>query len=327
MNPLLEVRDLRTYFETDTHSVKAVDGVSFRLNRGEIVGIVGESGSGKSMTCLSILRLVPRGARIVGGQIIFDGEDLLEKSEREMRSYRGRRISMVLQDPMTSLNPVFTIGDQVAEPLRLHNKMSRRDSMQKVIQLMEEVKIPSPANLLERYPHQFSGGMRQRAVTAIAISCQPDLLIADEPTTALDVTIQAQVLNLLDEIRTERGLSIILVTHDLGIVAGMCDRVLVMYAGALIERACTVDLFERPHHPYTAGLIRSIPLLGRGRERLYSIRGQPPNLGNLPPGCPFWPRCERVMDVCRTEHPSMTQVGERHDTRCWLYSRDGVIHG
>lgn len=327
MTPLLDVRDLQTCFETDTQLVRAVDGVSFRLDRGEIMGIVGESGSGKSMTCLSILRLVPRGARITGGEILFDGEDLLKKSEQDMRSYRGSRISMILQDPMTSLNPVFTIGDQVAEPIRLHSKKSRREALKKVLQLLEEVKIPSTCGFEDRYPHQFSGGMRQRVVTAIAISCEPDLLIADEPTTALDVTIQAQVLNLLNEIRDLRGLSIILVTHDLGIVAGMCDRVLVMYAGALIEQASTIDIFERPHHPYTTGLLHSIPLLGRGRERLYSIQGQPPNLGNLPPGCRFWPRCEKVMDVCRTERPPLIHVGDRHDTRCWLYYNDGVIHG
>ncbi|MCI0371632.1 MAG: ABC transporter ATP-binding protein, partial [candidate division NC10 bacterium] len=289
---LLDVKDLRTYFFTRWGVVKAVDGVSFALSEGESLGIVGESGCGKTMTALSILRLVPRPAgRIVGGEIRLEGEDLLRKSEREMRRIRGSRISMVLQDPMSSLNPVFTVGEQVAEALRIHQHLAGTRLWNQARDLLGLVKIPSPEIRLRAYPHQMSGGMRQRVVGAIAIACRPGILIADEPTTSLDVTIQAQYLRLLKDLQKEMGLALIFITHDFGIVAKMCDRVAVMYAGRIVEHAGVRELFNHPRHPYTVALLNSVPRLERRVERLASIEGQPPPLYDLPEGCPFAPRC------------------------------------
>jgi oligopeptide/dipeptide ABC transporter ATP-binding protein len=316
---VLEVKDLKTHFFTRSGVVKAVDGVSFTVDEGETLGIVGESGSGKSISCLSILRLVPEPAgRIVSGEIFLDGDNLLKKSLSEMRRIRGSKISMILQDPMTSLNPVYTIGNQVMEPVKLHQKLDKQNAWEKAKEMLSLVKIPAPEVRMKEYPHQMSGGMRQRIVGAMALSCQPRLLIADEPTTALDVTIQAQFLKLLKSIQKELNISLIVVTHDFGIVAKICDRVVVMYAGKIVENAPIRELFNNPQHPYTQALIESLPKLEAERERLASIEGQPPDLVNLPPGCKFAPRCSQVMDICRKEEPSETRVNEGHVMSCWL---------
>jgi len=316
---ILQVKDLKTYFFTHRGVVKAVDGVSFWLKEGETLGLVGESGCGKSASCFSIIRLVDKPAgRIVGGQVTFDGEDLLCKSEKEMRQIRGKRISMILQDPMVSLNPLFTIGDQVAEPIRIHQKLDKIMVWEKVKEMLSLVKIPSPEVRMKEYPHQMSGGMRQRIVGAMVLSCQPHLLIADEPTTSLDVTIQAQFLALLKEIQQQSNLSIIMVTHDFGIVARVCDHVAVMYAGRIVETAETRELFNNPAHPYTIALMNSLPRMGAKVDRLYSIQGQPPELQSLPPGCAFAPRCPDVMEICRQEYPPQSTVTKGHYVNCWL---------
>lgn len=320
---LLEVRDLKTHFFTRWGVVKAVDGVSFFLRERETLGLVGESGSGKSMTCLSILRLVPKPAgRILSGQILFRGHDLLTLSEKEMRKYRGRQISMILQDPLSTLNPVFTIGAQVREPLRIHRLVERHSLKQRVLELLRLVRIPAAESRLENYPHQFSGGMRQRVVGAIAIACQPKLLIADEPTTSLDVTIQAQYLRLLKEIQRQSNLALLFVTHDFGIVAKMCDRVAVMYAGRIVEEAAVRELFTAPAHPYTQGLLQSLPRLDQRVGRLLSIEGTPPLLSCLPPGCPFAPRCPKVMPLCREQYPPTTPLTASHQVACWVYVKE-----
>jgi oligopeptide transport system ATP-binding protein len=321
---ILEVKDLKTYFFTRHGLVKAVDGVSFWVGEGETLGIVGESGSGKSITCLSILRLVPQPAgRIVSGQIILAGEDLLSKSEGEMRQVRGGRISMILQDPMTSLNPVFTIGYQVGVPIALHQKVNKKGVVEKVKEMLRKVRIPSPEVRMGEYPHQMSGGMRQRIVGAMALSCQPQLLIADEPTTALDVTIQAQFLKLLKEIQQTSKLSMIVVTHDFGIVAKVCDRVAVMYAGKVVECAGIRVLFNHPVHPYTVALLDSLPKMDKKLKKLYTIEGQPPDLANLPPGCNFASRCSRTMEICEKESPGQSVVGDGHTVSCWLVRSQG----
>ena len=316
---LLDIQNLQTHFFTRRGVVKAVDGVSFRLNQGETLGLVGESGSGKSITCLSILRLVPQPAgRIVGGTVVFDGEDLLAKTENEMRKIRGKRISMILQDPMTSLNPVFTIGDQVSEPLRIHRGLSGQSLWDTVKEMLRLVRIPAPEVRMREYPHQMSGGMRQRIVGAMVLSSQPGLLIADEPTTSLDVTIQAQVLDLLKDIQQQFNVAMILVTHDVGIVANYCDRVAVMYAGRIVESAPVRDIFSNPSHPYTRALLNSLPNMELNVDRLDSIEGQPPELHALPPGCPFAVRCSEAMDICREEYPPSTVVSDGHHMSCWL---------
>ncbi|MFC2042510.1 ABC transporter ATP-binding protein [Chloroflexota bacterium] len=315
---LLDVQDLKTYFFTRRGVVKAVDGVSFSLNVGENLGLVGESGCGKTITCLSILRLVPQPAgRIVGGKVLFDGKDLLTKSEEEMRAYRGRRLSMVLQDPMTSLNPVFTIGDQVAEAVTLHQKIRGSSLSEKVKEMLRLVRIPAPEVRMRDYPHQMSGGMRQRVVGAIALSCQPHLLIADEPTTSLDVTIQSQYLQLLREIQQKFETSMIYITHDFGIVAKVCNKVAVMYAGKIVESAGVRELFNSPAHPYTVSLMKSLPKLDTRADKLSTIEGQPPLLLNLPPGCTFSPRCPEAYDKCRQEYPPQVDVAEGHYASCW----------
>jgi oligopeptide/dipeptide ABC transporter ATP-binding protein len=281
--------------------------------------VVGESGSGKTVTSMSLLRLLPPAARIVGGEIWFQGENLLTKSEREMRNLRGSQLTMILQDPMMSLNPLFTIGEQIAEPLRIHRHMRGARLMERIKELLRGVRIPSPEIRLREYPHQMSGGMRQRIVGAIGISCEPKLLIADEPTTSLDVTIQAQYLNLLKDIQQRSRLAMIFITHNIGIVAKMCDNVGVMYAGKLVERAPVRTVFNQPAHPYTEALLQAVPKLTDRSKRLWSIEGQPPDLANPPTGCPFNPRCPHAEDRCRREVPPEFQVGENHYTRCWLW--------
>ena len=314
---LLEVRDLRTYIYTRRGVVKAVDGATFSVRRGETLGIVGESGSGKSMTCLSILRLVPEpGGRIVGGAIVFDGEDLLAKSPEEMRRLRGSQIAMILQDPMASLNPSMTVGEQIAETLSLHRGLRGRALDERVLELLRQVRISDPERRVHAYPHQMSGGIRQRVAGAIAISCRPSLLIADEPTTSLDVTIQAQYLRLLKEIQRETNLALVFVTHDLGIVAKLCDRVAVMYAGRIVEMGRTRDLFNRPRHPYAIGLLDCLPTLWRGREPLTAIEGQPPDLANVPPGCSFAPRCPMAEPRCREARPPLESIEPDHLVAC-----------
>jgi oligopeptide/dipeptide ABC transporter ATP-binding protein len=307
---ILEVEDLHTYCFTRWGVVKAVDGVSFSLRQGEALGIVGESGCGKTMTALSLLRLVPRpAARIIKGAIRLEGENLLEKSEREMRSIRGRRISMILQDPQTSLNPVFTVGNQLIEAIQIHHRDGHRS--------LKQVRVAAPERRVQDYPHQISGGMKQRVVGAIAISCEPKVIIADEPTTSLDVTIQAQYLRLLREIQEETNLALIFITHDFGIVAKMCDRVMVMYAGRVVESGSVRDIFNHPSHPYTQALLNSVPSMDEDVERLYSITGQPPALWDLPEGCRFAARCPYADDRCRKDYPPLFTVGEGHSADCW----------
>lgn len=315
---LLEVKNLKTYFYKDNMVVKAVDGVSFHLEEEETLGIVGESGCGKSVTSLSILRLVPKPAgRIVGGEILLEGKDILTLKENEMRNIRGRMISMILQEPMTSLNPVYRIGDQIGEAIAIHGKAKRGIIIEKIIDILRQVRIPSPRNRINNYPHELSGGMKQRVVGAIAISCRPRLLIADEPTTSLDVTIQAQYLELLKDIQTQLGMSLIFITHDFGIVASLCDRVAVMYAGKIVEIAPVRNIFHNPAHHYTSLLLKAVPRLMTKVDRLVSIPGQPPKLNQLPSGCKFAPRCERCDSKCTSEEPPMLEVNTNHFVRCW----------
>ena len=317
-SPILEVEDLQTYFFTRTGVVKAVDGVSFSLQPGETLGIVGESGCGKSMTALSIMGLVPRPAgRIVGGRVLLEGEDLLKKSPAEMQHIRGREICMILQDPMTSLNPVYTVGNQLVETLRMVKGLGTRGLLHRAIDALANVKIASPESRVSSFPHQMSGGMRQRVAGAIAIAGLPKVLIADEATTSLDATIQLQYLQLLKDLQAETGLSIIFITHDFGIVAKMCDRVAVMYAGKIVENAGVRDLFNNPSHPYTEALIRSVPNVDEDVDNLYSIEGQPPALDQLPEGCTFAPRCPYVFDRCLGEFPTKKSVSDNHFATCW----------
>lgn len=318
MAPLLEVRDLQTHFHTQDGVVKAVNGVSFHVDRGETLGIVGESGCGKSVTSLSIMRLIPNPpGRIVGGQIMFDGEDLLKLSDEEMRHIRGNRIAMIFQDPMTSLNPVLTVGRQITESLELHLKLTKREAHNRAGELLDMVGIPSASKRLDNYPHQFSGGMRQRVMIAMSLSCNPELLIADEPTTALDVTIQAQILELINRLKDELETAVIIITHDLGVVAGMADRVTVMYAGRVVEEGKTADIFENPRMPYTIGLLRSIPRLDEERgHKLNPIRGVPPDLTNLPQICSFSPRCDYAQESCLTQVPPLRSVSHGHRAAC-----------
>jgi len=319
--PVLDVRDLRTYLVTRWGTIRAVDGVSFALNEGETLGLVGESGSGKSMTCLSIVRLVPRpAARILGGQVLLDGDDLLTKTEAEMQAIRGRRVGMILQDPMSSLNPVFSVGMQVREPVASYHGLRGRSLTQRAAALLESVRISSPLERLRAYPHQMSGGMRQRVVGAMAIAAPPRLLIADEPTTSLDLTIQAQYLNLLKDLQRQHRLAMIFVTHNLGIVARMCDRVAVMYAGRIVEMGPLRTIFREPAHPYTRALLASVPRLGTRTEQLTAIEGQPPDLATLSPGCAFAPRCAHATGRCRTEAPPPITLGSGHTARCWLHA-------
>src|SRR5512135_2277114 len=315
---LLGVQDLRTYFIRGKSVVKAVDGVSFHVDENETLGLVGESGSGKTLSSLSILRLVPKPGSIVGGKIMFEGRDLLTMSEKQMQQLRGSKMSMILQDPMMSLNPVFNIGDQIGEAISTHLHLKGKARRERVVDMLKQVRIPAPETRLAAYPHQMSGGMKQRVVGAISISCHPRLLIADEPTTSLDVTIQAQYLELLKDIQREFGMSLIFITHDFGIVAHMCDRVSVMYAGQIVESAPVSVIFDNPAHPYTAALIHAVPKLETKVERLTSIPGQPPRLGYLPAGCRFAPRCASAMDKCRAQEPPLISLSHDHSCMCWL---------
>ena len=317
--PLLEVKNLRTTFRTEDGPVTAVNGLSFSLEAGETLGIVGESGSGKSVTSLSIMRLLARNASVTADAITFEGEDLQTKSEAEMRRIRGNKIAMIFQDPMTSLNPVLTVGRQISEAVALHLGLDKHAAKQRAIEMLDKVRIPSAASRIDDYPHQFSGGMRQRVMIAMALSCSPDLLIADEPTTALDVTIQAQILELMNEMQRETGAAIILITHDLGVVAETCKNVLVMYGGNMVEFGSARDIFREPRMPYTQGLLASLPRLDDSEHRrLEPIKGQPPNLLNLPPGCAFAPRCAYRMPICDTPVP-LYDFDNGHVARCWLY--------
>ena len=316
-NPLLEVRSLTTQFFTEDGVVRAVEDVSFEIFPGEILSLVGESGCGKSVTGLSLLRLIsiPPG-KIVSGELLFDGRDLMELEEKEMERVRGNDISMIFQEPMTSLNPVFTIGNQIMEALQLHQNLDKKEARKKAIEMLGRVRIPSPEVRIDSYPHQLSGGMRQRAMIAMALSCQPKLLIADEPTTALDVTIQAQVLRLLKEIQSEMGMAVMLITHDLGVVAEIADRVAVMYAGRIVETGPIEAIFGEMRHPYTKGLWESIPQLKEKRRRLNAITGQVPDPMNLPAGCKFHPRCYLMIDDCKKEEPPLYPVNGNHFSRC-----------
>jgi oligopeptide/dipeptide ABC transporter ATP-binding protein len=324
---LLKVQGLKTYFFLERGVVKAVDGVDFEIKKGEILGLVGETGCGKSVTALSILRLIPSPpGKIVEGKVIFEGEDLLKKSSEEMRKMRGTKISIIFQDPHTSLDPVFTIGYQIAEPIELHqvieqHLMSAKEVPKRVIEMLKLVRIPDPEQRVAEYPHQFSGGMKQRAMIAMMISGNPSLLIADEPTTALDVTIQAQILDLMRDLRRKFGTSVLLITHNLGVVAEMCDRVAVMYAGNIVEQAEIMTLFRSPKHPYTKALLAAVPKVGSKKRELETIPGTVPSLITPPPGCKFNPRCPYVMDICRKEFPQMIKIGKEHLVRCHLYNK------
>ena len=314
---LLSVNDLRTYFETEDGTVKAVDGISFNVRPGETLGIVGESGSGKSVANLSIMRLIPDPpGKIVSGSILFRGSDVLKLSPADIRALRGKRIAMIFQDPMTSLNPFMRVSKQLMEVTQLHLGLSKNDARDHAVRMLELVGISDAEQRVDSYPHEFSGGMRQRVMIAMALSCKPELLIADEPTTALDVTIQAQILDLIKRLKTETSASVILITHDLGVVAGMTDHVIVMYAGKIFEQAPTDELFARPGNPYTVGLLRSVPDPSSEQGKLYQIPGQPPDLAHLPSGCPFAPRCERAVDVCTKQFPPFVQLTSEHFSLC-----------
>jgi oligopeptide/dipeptide ABC transporter ATP-binding protein len=323
---LLKVQGLKTYFFLERGVVKAVDGVNFEIKKGEILGVVGETGCGKSVTALSIMRLILRPGKIVEGKIIFEGEDLLKKSSEEMRKIRGTKIAMIFQDPHTSLDPVFTIGSQIAEPIELHqveeqHLMKVEEVPGKVIEMLKLVGIPDPEQRVTEYPHQFSGGMKQRAIIGMMLSCNPALLIADEPTTAVDVTIQAQILDLMRELRRKLGTSIVIITHNLGLIVEMCERVAVMYAGTIVEQADTGTLFENPAHPYTRALLAAVPKVGVERKELETIPGMVPSLIHPPPGCKFHPRCPHAMDVCRKKFPETVEVGKGHSVNCHLYCK------
>ena len=316
---LLDVVDLKTYFRTMDGVVKAVDGVDFSLKPGQTLGVVGESGCGKSVTSLSIMRLVDQPGWIAGGQMMFRGTDLAKISERQMRQIRGDEISMIFQEPMTSLNPVFTVGNQVMEAITEHRKVSKREAMAQTVELFRMVGIPSPDRRVKDYPHNMSGGMRQRVMIAMALALQPDLLIADEPTTALDVTIQAQILELIKDLRTKVNTAVLLITHDIGVVAEMADEVVVMYTGKVVEHGTVHQVLKTPKHPYTVGLLNSIPSIGQKGQRLNVIPGTVPSPLNLPKGCPFAPRCPHVMAICREEHPPLKTLDDGSEARCWLY--------
>jgi len=316
---ILDVKNLRTHFFTDEGVVKAVDDVSFTLRKGEVIGIVGESGSGKSVTNLSVMKLVqtPPG-RIIGGEVIFNGEDVLKMDEKRLRQIRGAKIAMIFQDPMTSLNPFLRVSTQMIETLQLHQKLDKKAAKQKAIEMLTLAGIPAAEERIDNYPHQFSGGMCQRVMIAMGLSCNPEILIADEPTSALDVTIQAQILDLMTDLTNKLGTAVVLITHSLGVVAGMCDTIYVMYAGRVVERGTTEDIFENPQHPYTRGLIKSVPRLDRrSKDRLFSIPGQPPNVIDLPPCCPFFPRCSEVTERCKNSYPETIDYGNGHIASCW----------
>ena len=315
----LEVKDLSLGFMVDKKMVKVIDRVNFSVNKEEIVGLVGESGCGKSVTALTLMQLLPKNGVITGGEVVFDNENLLEFEEKKMKTYRGKEIAMIFQEPMTSLNPVYTIGDQISEMVMLHSAMNKKEAMKVAISKLEMVSMPSPEKVVKQYPHQLSGGMRQRVMIAMAMACDPRVLIADEPTTALDVTVQAQILDLIRDLKNKTKSSIVLITHDLGVVAEMCDHVVVMYAGRIVEKADILALFQNPKHPYTIGLMKSLPVLNETRERLYTIEGNVPRPEDFIEGCRFSSRCEHVMEICKKKNPEFTKMSDSHDVRCWLY--------
>ncbi len=319
--PILEVKNLKTYFYTEDGVVKAVDGVSFSLYEGETLGIVGESGSGKSVTSLSIMRLLDEKGRIVDGEVIFKGRNLLDLPESEIRKIRGNEIAMIFQEPMVALNPVYTIGDQIIEAITLHQGLNEKDARLMAVDLLRKVGIPEPEKRIDQYPHQLSGGMRQRAMIAMALSCRPSILIADEPTTALDVTIQAQILDLMKSLQREYGMALIMITHDMGVIAEIADRVVVMYAGKVVEYGEIHEIFKNPRHPYTYGLLSSIPRLDIEQEKLKSIPGTVPDPLNFPSGCRFHPRCEFAQNRCKEEEPETVEVSPGHYTRCFFWEK------
>jgi len=317
--PILEVSDLAVSFHLLEGVIPAVAGVDLVLNQGEVLGVVGESGCGKSVTARAVMRIIPTPpGHIDSGRVLFEGRDLLALSETEMETIRGNKISMIFQEPMTSLNPAFTVGDQIAEVFRFHRGMGRREAFEQAVEELRRVEIPDPGRRARNYPHQLSGGMRQRAMIAIALACRPRILIADEPTTALDVTIQAQILDLIGQMQAQIGMSVVLITHNLGVVASTADRLVIMYAGRMVEQGSVDEIFARHHHPYTHGLLRSVPRLDRPMEDLVEIKGIVPRLDNLPPGCVFSTRCEYVMDRCREQEPELKQICPGHQSRCWL---------
>lgn len=325
---LLEVKDLRTSFFTDAGEVKAVNGISFTLDRGKVLGIVGESGSGKSVTAYSIMQILASTGKITGGSILYDGKELVGIGERGMKEIRGNKISIIFQDPMTSLNPTMKIGDQIMESIIIHQKISKEEARAQALKMLELVKIPNAEQRMKQYPFEFSGGMRQRAMIAVALACKPEVLIADEPTTALDVTIQAQIMDLIGELQKELNMAVILVTHDLGVVASVADRIQVMYAGKIIERGTVDEIFYHPTHPYTRALLSSVPKVNtNNKETLYSLKGTPPDLINPPIGCSFAPRCEYGMKICRQKYPEITQFTDSQQCSCWLHHPKADISG
>ena len=322
---LLSVQDLHTTFRTDSGEVQAVNGVSFNLNPGEILGIVGESGSGKSVTAYSVMQILADNGRIKSGHILYKGEDLTTWSEKQMSHFRGKCCSIVFQDPMTSLNPVFTIGSQLGEAIRLHTNRRGKQVRERAIEMLELVGINEPEKRIKQYPFELSGGMRQRVMIAMALACEPDILIADEPTTALDVTIQAQILELMQDLQKKLGMAVILVTHDLGVIADMCDNIIVMYGGRICERGTAREIFYNPKHEYTKGLLRSIPSVNNMKKKLVPIAGTPINMLNLPDGCAFCTRCDAAMKICLTEHPDELTINENHKAACWVNIRDRLM--
>jgi oligopeptide transport system ATP-binding protein len=316
--PLLQVKNLCTSFNVDSGEVRAVNGISFNLEKGKVLGIVGESGSGKSVTAYSIMRILVEPGRITDGQILYNGEDIVKYSEKQMREFRGKRVSIIFQDPMTSLNPVYTIGNQLREAILLHTDRNREQANARALEMLRLVGVNEPEKRLKQYPHELSGGMRQRVMIAMALACEPDILIADEPTTALDVTIQAQILELMQSLQKKLGMAIIMITHDLGVIADMCDEIIVMYAGRICERGTADEIFYNPRHEYTKGLLRSIPRLDTGHTRLIPIAGSPVDLTNMPKGCAFASRCDNCMKICLSELPQELDINDFHKASCWM---------
>lgn len=324
---LLEVKDLKTSFFTPLGEVKAVNGVTYEIERGKTLGIVGESGSGKSVSAYSVLQILAESGKVVGGSINYDGKDIVTLKENEMYKIRGNNISIIFQDPMTSLNPVFTIGNQLMEAIMLHTDRNKKEAKERAVEMLKLVGVNEPEKRVNQYPHEFSGGMRQRVMIAMALACEPDILIADEPTTALDVTIQAQILDLMKDLQQKLGMAIILITHDLGVVADMCDDIIVMYAGQVCERGTADDIFYSSKHEYTLGLMRSIPTVSDEHEALHPIGGQAVDLLNMPSGCPFAPRCDAAMEVCLEQNPCLLSISDTHSARCWNHVKSMIDEG
>ncbi len=323
--PLLQVKDLHTSFPTESGEVRAVNGINFSLQRGRVLGIVGESGSGKSVTAYSILRILDNPGKITKGEILFEDTDIVKLPQHQMRQIRGAKISIIFQDPMTSLNPVYTVGNQLTEAIRLHTNRNRQQAQERALEMLELVGVNEPHKRLKQYPYQLSGGMRQRVMIAMALACEPDIIIADEPTTALDVTIQAQILELMQELKEKLGMAIIMITHDLGVIAEMCDEIIVMYAGRVCERGTANEIFYNPRHEYTKGLLRSIPKMTASKERLTPIGGSPVDLLNMPKGCAFAARCDRAMKICLTEPPEEMVINPEHRAACWVNVKEGAM--